>query len=164
MQEMILSACGRREKRSFRGDMSTRLHTHYLPYTPKQLYDLVADIEKYPEFLPWCAAVRILSKSETDILADLSVGYKFFRETFRSRVHLTPHTRIDVEYISGPFHYLNNHWVFKEGVNGGTDIDFFIDFEFQNRLFQSATQMVFEGAFNQMLSSFEKRAHELYGE
>jgi ribosome-associated toxin RatA of RatAB toxin-antitoxin module len=84
MQEMILSACGRREKRSFRGDMSTRLHTHYLPYTPKQLYDLVADIEKYPEFLPWCAAVRILSKSETDILADLSVGYKFFRINNRS--------------------------------------------------------------------------------
>lgn len=70
--------------------MVTRLHTHYLPYSPEQLYDLVADIEKYPDFLPWCAAVRILSESETEMLADLSVGYKFFRETFRSRVHLTP--------------------------------------------------------------------------
>lgn len=70
--------------------MGTRLHSHYLPYAPHQLYDLVADVEKYPEFLPWCMAVRILSQSDTEIMADLSVGYKFFRETFRSRVHLTP--------------------------------------------------------------------------
>ena len=143
--------------------MGTRLHTHFLPYHPEQLYDLVADVEKYPEFLPWCAAVRILSKSETEIIADLSVGYKFFRETFRSRVHLTPKTRIEVEYISGPFHYLNNHWVFKEGPESGTNVDFFIDFQFRNNLFQSATKAVFEGAFNQMLSSFEKRAQQLYG-
>lgn len=125
---------------------------------------MVADVEKYSEFLPWCAAVRVLSKSETDIMADLSVGYKLFRETFRSRVHLTPKTRIDVEYITGPFHHLNNHWTFKEGPNGGTNIDFFIDFQFRSRLFQGATQMVFESAFNRMLDAFEKRAHQLYGE
>jgi coenzyme Q-binding protein COQ10 len=143
--------------------MGTRLHTHYLPYSPEQLFDMVADVEKYPEFLPWCAAVRVLSKSETEVVADLSVGYKLFRETFRSRVHLTPKTRIDVEYITGPFHHLNNHWTFKKGPKGGTDIDFFIDFQFRSRLFQGATQMVFESAFNQMLSAFEKRAHHLYG-
>ena len=143
--------------------MTTRLHTHSLPYTPEQLYDLVADIEKYPEFLPWCRAVRILSQSETELLADLSVGYKFFRETFRSRVHLTPKTRIDVEYINGPFHYLNNHWVFKKRADSGTDIDFFIDFEFKSKLFQSATQMAFEAAFDRMLSAFEARAREVYG-
>ncbi len=142
--------------------MGTRLHTHFLPYSPDQLFDMVADVEKYPEFLPWCAAVRILSRSETEIVADLSVGYKFFRETFRSRVHLVPKTRIDVEYITGPFHHLNNHWTF-EASGKGTNINFFIDFEFRNRLFQSATKMVFESAFNQMLSAFEKRAHELYG-
>lgn len=143
--------------------MVTRLHTHYLPYSPEQLYDLVADIEKYPEFLPWCAAVRILSQSETEMLADLSVGYKFFRETFRSRVHLIPKTRIDVEYINGPFHRLNNHWIFKKGAGSGTDIEFFIDFEFKSKFFQSAIRMVFESAFDQMLSSFEKRAQEVYG-
>lgn len=143
--------------------MVTRLHTHHLPYSPEQLYDLVANIEKYPEFLPWCAAVRILSQSETEVLADLSVGYKFFRETFRSRVHLIPKTRIDVEYINGPFYHLNNHWVFKEGAESGTDIEFFIDFEFKSKLFQSATRMVFESAFDQMLNSFEKRAQEVYG-
>ncbi len=123
---------------------------------------MVADVEKYPEFLPWCAAVRIVSRSETEVVADLSVGYKLFRETFRSRVHLTPKTRIDVEYITGPFHHLNNHWTFKEGSRGGTDIDFFIDFQFRSRLFQGATQMVFESAFNQMLNAFEKRAHQLF--
>lgn len=143
--------------------MGTRLHTHFLPYTSEQLYDLVVDIEKYPEFLPWCVAVRILSKSETELIADLSVGYKMFRETFRSRVLLTPKTRVDVEYITGPFHHLNNHWTFKEVSGKGTNIDFFIDFAFRNSLFQSATQMVFEGAFNQMLGAFERRAHQIYG-
>jgi len=122
---------------------------------------LVADVEKYPEFLPWCVASRILSKSETEIVADLSVGYKLFRETFRSRVHLTPKSRIDVEYITGPFNSLNNHWTFRPAP-GGTHVDFFIDFEFRNSLFQSATQQVFEVAFNQMLNSFEKRAQKLY--
>lgn len=143
--------------------MGTRLHTHYLPYSPEKMYDLVADVEAYPIFLPWCVAVRVLSQSETEIMADLSVGYKLFRETFRSRVHLTPKTRIDVEYITGPFRHLNNHWTFAEGPNAGTNIDFFIDFEFKNGLFQRAAQMVFEGAFDQMLGAFEKRAHHLYG-
>lgn len=143
--------------------MGTKLHTHFMPYTPEQLFDLVADVEKYPEFLPWCVAARVLSKSDKEIVADLSVGYKLFRETFRSRVHLTPKTRIDVEYITGPFHSLNNHWIFKEVPGLGTHVDFFIDFEFRNSLFQSATQKVFETAFNQMLSSFEKRAQALYG-
>jgi coenzyme Q-binding protein COQ10 len=143
--------------------MGTRLHTHFLPYTPQQLFDLVADVEKYPLFLPWCLAARLLSKSETEIVADLCVGYKLFRETFRSRVHLTPPLRIDVEYVTGPFHSLNNHWVFKPAPGFGTHIDFLIDFEFRNSLFQSAAQQVFEVAFNQMLHAFEKRAHELYG-
>src|SRR3990167_2987882 len=87
--------------------MATRLHTHYLSYRPDQLYDLVMDVEKYPEFLPWCLAVHILSQSETEILIDLCVGYKFFRETFLSRVHLSAKTRIDVDFITGPFPYLN---------------------------------------------------------
>jgi coenzyme Q-binding protein COQ10 len=142
--------------------MGTKLHTHFLPYRPDQLYDLVVDIEKYPEFLPWCLGVRIVARSDKDIVADLIVGYKFFRETFRSKVHLTPKTRIDVEYINGPFHHLNNHWVFKEGPNSGTNIDFFIDFQFKNSFFQSATQMVFESAFDRMLDAFEKRAQEVY--
>ena len=144
--------------------MGTKTHTHFLPYSPEQLYDLVADIEKYPEFLPWCMAVRVLSRSETEVIADLIVGYKFMRETFRSRVHLTPKTRIEVEYIQGPFHYLNNHWEFKEAEDEGTDIEFYIDFQFKSILLQKGMQVVFESAFNQMLSAFEKRAQQIYGE
>lgn len=143
--------------------MGTKLHSHFLPYRPDQLYDLVVDVEKYPEFLPWCLGVRVVAKSDKDIVADLIVGYKFFRETFRSKVHLTPKTRIDVEYINGPFHHLNNHWVFKEGPNSGTNVDFFIDFQFKSSFFQSATQMVFESAFDKMLDAFKKRAQEVYG-
>lgn len=143
--------------------MGTRLHSHSLPYTPEQLYDLVADIEKYPEFLPWCKCARILSASETEIVADLTVGYTFFQETFRSRVHLSPKVRIEVEYIKGPFHHLKNQWAFKSGPNQGTTIDFFIDFQFKNSFFQRATQAVFETAFDKMLDAFEKRAQQLYG-
>lgn len=143
--------------------MSTRLHTHFLPYTPEQLFDLVADIEKYPEFLPWCLDAHILSREENSLLADLTLGYSFFRETFQSKVHLTPKIRIDVEYVRGPFHFLNNHWVFKENLNGGTDIEFFIDFQFHNHLFQGMIQKVFESAFDQMLGAFEKRAEKIYG-
>ncbi len=143
--------------------MSSRLHSHHLPYTSEQLYDLVTDIEKYPEFLPWCAGVRTLSRTDKEILADLSVRYKFFRETFRSRVHLTPTTHVEIEYVSGPFHHLKNEWTFKEAPKGGTNVDFFIDFQFKNSLFQSAVQMAFESVFNQMLEAFEKRADQLYG-
>lgn len=143
--------------------MGTRLHTHFLPYSAEQLYDLVSDVEKYPEFLPWCLGVRILSKSDRDLVADLLVGYKFFRETFRSRVHLIPKTRIEVEYLKGPFHHLNNHWVFKEEGNRGTNVNFFIDFQFKNSFFQDAIQGVFEGAFDKMLQAFERRAQEIYG-
>lgn len=142
--------------------MGTRAETHFLPYAPDQLYDLVVDVEKYPEFLPWCVASRILSKSEIGIVADVAVGYKFFRETFRSRVHLTPKTRIEIEYIKGPFQSLNNHWVFKE-ARGGTDVSFFIDFNFRSGLLKNAIQIVFEKAFTQMLSAFENRAHQMYG-
>lgn len=142
--------------------MGTRVHTHHLSYTPDQMYDLVADVGRYPEFLPWCAAVRVLSKSNTEIIADLSVRYKFFKETFRSRVHLTPKTSIEVEYIKGPFRHLNNRWTFTKASEGGTDIEFLIDFEFRNALFQNMTQLIFEGAFDRMLLSFEKRAQNLY--
>jgi coenzyme Q-binding protein COQ10 len=143
--------------------MGTRLHTHVLPQRPDQLYELVADVEKYPEFLPWCLAVRVLSRSEVEIVAELTVGYKFFRETFLSRVHLTPKSRIDVEYVKGPFRHLNNHWIFKEGPNQGTAIDFFIDFQFHNGLLQSATKVVFDKTFDSMLNAFERRAQQVYG-
>jgi len=141
--------------------MAARQSTHVLPYFPDQLYDLVADVRKYPDFLPFCVASRILSESETEILADLKVGYKVLRETFRSRVHLTPKTSLEVEYVTGPFHYLKNRWEFKK-IPEGTEVTFLIDFQFRNVLFQKAMQTAFEDMFKMLLGAFEKRAHALY--
>ena len=106
--------------------MPTHAEQKVLPYTPEQLYALVADIERYPEFLPWCVGARIRERRENIIVADLIIGFKLFRERFTSRVTLSPPHRIDVAYTEGPFKYLNNHWIF-ERVPGGCRIDFFVD-------------------------------------
>lgn len=134
-----------------------------MPFTPDQLYDLVADVTKYPQFLPWCVGARIRQKRENMMIADLIIGYKMIREQFTSKVTFYPEAKkLDVEYTEGPFKYLNNHWVFNE-VEGGTEIDFFIDFEFRSALFQKMIGPLFNEAVKIMVSSFEKRATELYG-
>ena len=144
--------------------MAIHHYKHPLPYTHKKLYELVKDIEKYPLFLPGCRAARILSQSETEIVADLLVGYNFFQETFRSRVRLTPEYQIEVDYIEGPFRYLKNKWLFRPASPQETTIEFFIDFQFKNSLFQKLMQGMFEMTFEKMLTAFEKRAHALYGQ
>ena len=133
-----------------------------LPYTPEQLFDLVADIERYPEFLPWCVAARIKERGEDLIVADLIIGFRMFRERFTSRVALDPPRRIDVTYAEGPFRYLNNHWKFMP-VTGGCRIDFFVDFEFKSRLMQKVIEVLFSEAVRRMVGAFEKRARDLYG-
>lgn len=143
--------------------MPTHAEQRTLPYTADQLYGLVADIERYPEFLPWCVAVRMKKDTETLKEADLVIGFRMFRETFTSRVDLEPGKRIDVTYLSGPLKYLNNHWRFFP-VDEGCIIDFYVDFEFKNRLFQSLVGALFNEAVSRMVRAFEARAHELYGE
>lgn len=143
--------------------MKRHLHRQYFSYRPEQLYDLVVDIESYPQFLPWCLEAHVLSQTETEMIADLSVGYRFVQETFRSRVCLTPHKRIDVVYLRGPFESLKNHWVFQERGEGETQVDFMIEFSLQSSLFQKVVSGVFEKAFETMLGAFERRAHALYG-
>ena len=132
-------------------------------YTAGQMFDLVADIERYPEFLPWCVACRI-SKTEGSIIwGDLMVGFKVFRETFTSKVTLHAPDRIDVEYIDGPFRYLNNHWKFNSSKCGSeTEIDFFIDFEFRSRILKAVASPVFNEAVRRMVGAFERRAYEIY--
>ncbi|TMJ62626.1 MAG: type II toxin-antitoxin system RatA family toxin [Alphaproteobacteria bacterium] len=115
--------------------MPTHAEQRVLPYTPEQLFALVADVERYPEFLPWCVGARIRERRPDLIVADLIIGFRMFRERFTSRVALDPPRRIDVAYAEGPFRYLNNHWVFEK-VPGGCRIDFFVDFEFKSRLLQ----------------------------
>jgi coenzyme Q-binding protein COQ10 len=144
--------------------MPTHAEKKVLPYTPEQLFDLVADVEKYPEFLPWAVAARIRSRDGNVITADLVIGFKMFRERFTSKVVLDQPRRIDVSYTEGPFRYLNNHWVFEPMPGGGTCIDFFVDFEFRSAILQRLIGMLFNEAVRRMVHAFETRAKKLYGE
>lgn len=148
--------------------MPTHSETRHLPYSPQQMYDLVADIERYPEFLPWCAAARIRQTTEqggsTVMDADLVISFKVFREKFGSRVTLWPgESRIDTEYLDGPFRYLKSNWQFSESPDGGCDVSFFVDFEFRNAILQRVIGLVFNDAMQRIVRAFETRAHELYG-
>ena len=144
--------------------MPTHAEKRVLPYSPEQLYGLVADIPRYPEFLPWCLAVRMRKREGNVILADLIIGFRMVRERFTSRVTLNPDDRrIDVAYIEGPLRYLNNHWLFEDHPDGCL-IDFFVDFEFRSRLLQKLMGPLFNEAVRRMVAAFEARAHNLYGE
>ena len=142
--------------------MPTHAERRFLPYRPEQLYDLVADVERYPEFLPWCLASRVQSRQDNVLTADLVIGFTMIREKFTSRVTLTPKSRIDVAYTRGPLRYLNNHWIF-EPAPGGCTIDFFVDFEFKSQLLQKVMGALFGEAVRRMVGAFEARAHALYG-
>ncbi|GAA4217396.1 type II toxin-antitoxin system RatA family toxin [Sagittula sp. NFXS13] len=147
--------------------MPTHSETRKLPYTAQQMYDLVADVESYPKFLPWAAAARIRSRQDEGdhevILADLIISFKVFREKFGSRVTLYPEDmRIDTEYLDGPFHHMVSNWGFKD-VEGGCEVSFFVDFEFRNRILQGAASMFFNDAMQRIVRAFERRAAELYG-
>lgn len=135
----------------------------HLPYTPDQLYDLVADVKRYQEFLPWVAAVRVRSDSETLMIADLVVGFKAIKETFTSRVTKQRPHKITVEYVEGPLKYLENDWVFEPDGKGGTNLSFCVDFAFKNRIFESLAGQMFDRALRRMIVAFEARAHDLYG-
>ncbi len=144
--------------------MPTHDEERVLGYSPRQLYDLVADVERYPEFLPWCLNARIRQRRESLIVADLVIGFKMVRERFTSRVTLDPQGLvIDVAYAEGPFKYLNNHWHFREHPEGCL-IDFYVDFEFRSRVLQRLIQPLFHEAVRRMVAAFEGRARALYGE
>jgi coenzyme Q-binding protein COQ10 len=148
--------------------MPSHSETRTLPYSADQMYDLVADVARYPEFLPWTAAARINSrKQEGDhevMLADLVVSFKVFRERFGSRVTLWPEKkRIDTEYIEGPFKHLHSRWEFRD-VDAGSEVHFEVDFEFRNVILQKAAGLFFFDAMQRIVRAFEARAHQLYGQ
>jgi len=143
--------------------MPTHAEKRVLPYTPEQMFDLVAKIERYPEFLPWCVAARIRSRENDIVVADLVIGFKMVRERFTSRVTLDRPRRIDVSYIEGPLKYLNNHWHFHPHPSGGTEIDFSVDFEFQSKMLQMLIGTLFHEALRRLVAAFEARAKQLYG-
>lgn len=135
----------------------------HLPYSQAQLFALVADIQRYPEFLPWCTAARIRKREGPVVIADLAIGFKMVRERFTSRVTLREPDRIDVTYADGPFKYLRNHWVFEDDGQGGCVIDFHVDFEFRSKVLDKLIGAVFGEAVRRMVGAFEGRAAALYG-
>ena len=142
--------------------MPTHAERRNLPHTPEHMFNLVSDVEKYPEFLPWCVGVRVKEKTAKRISADMMIGYKMFREKFSCKVDLTFPDRIDVVYENGPFKYLNNHWIFIREQDGTCTVDFFVDFEFNSILLQKVIGVVFNEAVKIMVHAFEKRANTIY--
>ena len=142
--------------------MPTHAERRVLPYSPEQMFDLVADVGRYPEFLPWCAGAKVRSRTETELVADLTIGFGPFRETFTSRVTMDRPTTLTVKYENGPFRYLNNQWTFKH-VPKGAECSFFVDFEFRSRILQAAIGVVFNEAVRRMVNAFLKRARDVYG-
>ncbi len=141
-----------------------------LPYNIHQLYDIVADIAKYPEFLPWCRAARILKRDENVLLAELVISFGIYTESYVSRVSLTPPSQeegkstypyiatITAELEKGPFTHLNNHWMFRRISENQTEIDFSVDFDFKSKILSKLIGSMFDSVTRKMIGAFEKRA------
>lgn len=142
--------------------------TRRVPHSPDEMFDLVADVEKYPLFLPLCEALRVKTREERDarpvLVADMTIAYKIFRETFTSRVTLDREAKkILVEYLDGPFSHLENRWTFKPREGGGCEVEFFIEWELKSRSLSMLVGSVFERVFRRYAEAFEERANRVYG-
>jgi coenzyme Q-binding protein COQ10 len=137
--------------------------TRVVPYSSEQMFDLVADVARYKEFLPWVVATRVRSDSDTEMTADMVVGFKSLRESFTSKVTKQRPNMIDVQYVDGPLRDLDNRWHFEALSDGGCKVDFCVDFTFKNRVFQALAGQYFDRAFRKMVAAFEERAQQLYG-
>jgi coenzyme Q-binding protein COQ10 len=142
--------------------MPKHSETRTLPWSADQMYDLVADVGRYGEFLPWVSGVRIKSNSDTEMVADLLVGFKAIKEKFTSRVTKDRPRLIRVDYLDGPMKYLHNEWTFRDRADGGCDIDFMVDFQFKSRVFEAIAGQVFDRALTKMTDAFVARAEALY--
>ncbi len=141
--------------------MPIHSETRHLPYTAQQMYDLVADVRRYPEFLPWTAAARIISLDDqgdhTVMLADLVISFKVFREKFSSRVTLWPDTRrIETENLDGPFSKIMSNWSFADTEDGGCDVSFHVDFEFRSKILRATATIFFNEAMQRVVRAFER--------
>lgn len=134
-----------------------------LPYSAEQMFDLVADVGRYAEFLPWVIATRVKSDSETEMVADMLVGFSALREKFTSRVEKQRPGELRVQYVDGPLRDLDNHWHFRSTGADSCEIEFDVAFTFRNPLLEKLAGQYFDKAFRKMVAAFEKRAEELYG-
>ena len=148
--------------------MPSHSEQKYLPYTPRQVFDLVADVERYPQFLPWCRAARVIERSRNEFLGELVISFNHMTESYVSRVTLTPppgeheSCRIDVALVRGPFQHLVNRWQFIPEEQG-TRVDFFLDFQFRSRMLEKLIGGMFARAAAKMVAAFSERADALYG-
>lgn len=142
----------------------TITETRELPWSAEQMFDLVADVRRYAEFLPWVVATRIKSDSETEMIADMLVGFSAFKEKFTSRVDKRRAERIEIDYLDGPLKKLDNIWSFAPTEGGGCRIDFRVDFEFRSAILEKLAGEYMDRAFRKMVAAFEKRAEALYGQ
>ena len=143
-----------------------KLHT--VPHSERNMFELVADVEKYPQFVPLCSSLTIISRKEREgrtlLIANMGVAYKLLRESFTSQVLLDPHQlAIDVKYLDGPFRYLDNQWKFKALDDVSCEVEFSLDYEFKSKMLEMAMGSVFDLAFSKFVSAFENRANEIYG-
>ena len=148
--------------------MPSHTECRRVPYSARQMYELVADVERYPEFLPWTTAARIRETrregNHVVMLADLVVSFKVFSEKFGSRVTLWPDAnRINTEYLEGPFRRMNSDWEFADAEEGGSEVRFHVEFEFRNRLLQTTAKLFFNEVTQRVVQAFERRAADLYG-
>ena len=140
-----------------------------MPYTADQMFAVVADVDKYPLFLPMCESLHVTSRQDdgvtTHLVATMGIGYKAIRETFTTRVVLHPESdprHIEVAYLDGPFHHLDNRWRFVDRERG-SDVHFFIDYQFRNAMLGLMMVAVFDRAFRKFAEAFEARARDVYG-
>lgn len=141
--------------------MPTHKEKRLLPYTPEQVFDMVADVEKYPDFLPWCVGAKVRKREGDVIIAEMFIGFKLVRERFTSRAVLSRPDKLEISYTDGPFQYLNCRWSFLPHEKG-TMVDFFIDFEFRSRMLKMLIGGLFGEAVTLMVAAFERRARKLY--
>lgn len=143
--------------------MSVHRQQQFSPYSPQQIFDLVADVARYPEFLPWCRAARILTRGENEFTAELVISFKHMTERYTSRVELVPHSMITATMTHGPFHHLLNRWEFSEAPGGGTEINLLLDFKFKSMILEKLIGPLFATASTRMAKAFSDRADALYG-
>ncbi len=141
--------------------MLKRKASSTVPFTAQQMYDLVVDMDRYPEFLPWCAKARRYEVTETSFKSEMTFSFKGLRETFHTIDHLEPGRRITISNTKGPFRHLESEWLFTP-VDGGTRIDFHIEFRFKSRLLDLTLGSVFGEASRRMVAAFEERAKVIY--
>jgi coenzyme Q-binding protein COQ10 len=134
-----------------------------VPYTIQQMYDLVAEVDRYPEFLPWCIGARILKRETNTLYAELIIGWKVLRERFSSKVILNPPLSVQFDYTNGPLKYLHGDWRFAPAPQGGTLVEFQVDFEFKSKALSLVMGGVFSELVHRMVGAYETRANQLYG-